>query len=478
MVQVNPLWVAYEQSQTSPSGPAFISQLTGTGFAGYFTDQNSNPRLMLNDEPWGLPANAGRWNSGNWQADYDGYFNARGTQKFTAAVVNAVGHTHTGGSFDDGRTWDGIYPFTQNGTPGNLTGSGTVALNNAYWTRIDYMFAAAKRNGISACLNFSMTCDLGLSAHGFTGGVWLNASATQMQAGAAAIAARYSTTQNLFWVFGDDYYNDDDTAMNAFRAGVASQDTRINSTLSIEYYPTGTTSHIDLSAPGGTTFPFGTSYATFNWCYYYWTTYFAIETAYADADPITVVWGDGFYYGDAGGEPYDSHIVRNMAWWALASGARGITTGSDAVFVWSSSSLAAVTSETWFASQAANVYTAFTSRPGWWKLIPDTSNLLVTAGRGTRGAYSNQEFLGGNIGSVNYVAASRAPDGSLAVIYCAVAMSITIDQTKMQAGYTAHWVDPASGAATLTTSGSTYSSSGLGNNSAGAPDWVLILQGP
>ena len=75
---------------------------------------------------------------------------------------------------------------------------------------------------------------------------------------------------------------------------------------------------------------------------------------------------------------------------------------------------------------------------------------------------------------------ARQPHGGrvdLAVIYLSHATTITIDQTKMVAGYAAWWVDPVTGAKTSTTAGSTYNSATPGNNSQGDPDWVLVLQG-
>jgi hypothetical protein len=77
-----------------------------------------------------------------------------------------------------------------------------------------------------------------------------------------------------------------------------------------------------------------------------------------------------------------------------------------------------------------------------------------------------------------YVTASRTPTGSLAVIYMSHASSITVDQTRMAAGYGAKWYDPASGAVQSATPGTTYNSAPLGNNSAGDPDWVLVLASP
>lgn len=469
MVQLNPQWVATHNQPPPGSGSPIITQLAGTGTAGYFTDAGGTPRVYWADENWGLPSNAGRWNSGNWQADYDNFHTTRAAQGLNANHTHPWGHSHTGANNDIGNTWDGISPWT--GGPGG-------SLNNTFWTRIDYMFTSAAAHNMTIFFNLTMSADLGLQ--GFAGtGVWNGVSAANAQTAAQHIAARYLNTPNLIWMFGDDYFNDDDTMMNAILAGIrAAGDTR---PLAVEYYPTGTTSHIDLSAPGGATFPFGTSQAAFNWVYYYWVTYFGVETAYADANPLPVVWGDGFFWGDAGGQGTngghdDNLVMRKMVWWALSSGARGCTMGSDAVFVWGSSSAAAVAAEGWYVNSAKAVRTLFEGLPGWQKLIPDTSSVLVTAGRGTRAAYSNQFFLAGN--SDNYVSASRTADGKLAVIYMSVASTITIDQTKMVSGYTAKWADPASGVTASTTTGSTYNSGSKGTNSAGDTDWVLILQGP
>jgi len=48
----------------------------------------------------------------------------------------------------------------------------------------------------------------------------------------------------------------------------------------------------------------------------------------------------------------------------------------------------------------------------------------------------------------------------------------------MAAGYGAKWMDPVTGATTTATVASTYNSTAQGNNSAGDPDWVLILASP
>ena len=75
-------------------------------------------------------------------------------------------------------------------------------------------------------------------------------------------------------------------------------------------------------------------------------------------------------------------------------------------------------------------------------------------------------YQGGN----NYVSASKTADGTLAVIYIPTNATITVNGALMASGYSATWVDPASGARTAATIASTYSHAGA--NSA-SPDWVL-----
>ena len=98
----------------APAAPPVISGLAGGG-TGYFTDQYGQPRFLLADNPWGLIPNAGRW-GGTWQSDIDTYCGNRGGQGFTAIYLDPLGNTENGGVFADGRTQDGVFPFTVNGS--------------------------------------------------------------------------------------------------------------------------------------------------------------------------------------------------------------------------------------------------------------------------------------------------------------------------------------------------------------------------
>src|SRR6185312_1898098 len=155
-----------------------------------------------------------------------------------------------------------------------------------------------------------------------------------------------------------------------------------------------------------------------------------------------------------GGGPSVEYAIRSFVWWALASGSRGFASTSgpsfsdpDALWMWATSNAPGrVTSDpngSWTTTNVGRIATYFGGLTDWHKLIPDTGNVFITAGRGTRGT-CDAPASGFNVRTGNtYVAGSITPNGTLAVIYCRAAMSITIDQSKMNAGYTATWVDPS-----------------------------------
>jgi transposase len=214
--------------------------------------------------------------------------------------------------------------------------------------------------------------------------------------------------------------------------------------------------------------------------YTYAPAYLGTEFAYAEASPIPVFHGDGYFY--QGTSATFDRAVRQDTWWALSSGARGAMTGSEAIWTWPSTALAdsgSGTSQNWFVNVAGNIRTAYESLPGWHLLIPDASSVLVTSGRGTRATPFASGGGGGQYEPAftdSFVTASRVPDGSLAVIYLSHGTTIGIDQAQMQPGYTATWIDPVTGAKTAATPGASYNSTAKGSNSAGDPDWVLALQ--
>ena len=128
-----------------------------------------------------------------------------------------------------------------------------------------------------------------------------------------------------------------------------------------------------------------------------------------------------------------------------------------------------------------NIVSTFTGWNEWWKLIPDLSSALVTAGRGTRVSGMASGGGGGQYESSftnDWVAASKTPDGKLAVMYLPNHTIITVDTSLLAAGWTASWIDPVTGADSGAGTGTTFNSTAKGNNSQGDPDWVLVFQSP
>ena len=476
-----------------PPPPPYIAALSGTGTAGYFTDQFGKPKFLLLEQAWALPSNAGRWNGlaapQNWKSDIDAYFAARSAQGYTAWYGTAWSDNHVDSTaLSGGRTWDGIYPIVVNGTPGKITtGTETITLNDAFWQRIDYLFHSAISRGITCFLNLGMQYD-------FTGSpnIWFNLSTTQASTFGQLMAARYplAAYPNVQWFFGDDGSGGQDAYFTQMVSGLATGgDTR--TMISTEQLPE-TNSHIEFDTgavyiTGG----FGmSSTVTYNWTYTYDPTYLGVEKGYTETGTtlLPVVYGDGIWYGDnSTSQNVADYTARRVTWWALASGVRGTnvtagpTTGGD-VWQWQANAVTDLTADpngTWITGHIGNVISYFTGLTNWHKLIPDTGNVFITAGRGTKSTNDAPGFNAAKYGDTdNYVAGSRVADGSLAVVYSGQFFSITIDQAKLGSGYTATWVDPWNLSTQSATTGSTYNSTPLGNNSQGNPDWALVFQGP
>ena len=446
----------------------YITGLAGSGLSWFITNQGT-PKLLIADNPWALIPNAGRW-SGTYQTTIDAYCNSRGAQGYTAVYLDPFGNTINGGVANDGRTWDGVYPFSSGSS--NDPSSG---LNNTFWTRVDYFITACARNNMTAMINIGYD---GGSGDIDTGGCLAGKTSTQYTNYGTNLGTRYAATGNIIWVVGNDYFTGFDTAYSNMLTGLrGAGDTHL-----ITIHNNGeTTSRRDFGTGTiGNTYAWGLANAQFNGVYEYSQTYYGVEYALAETSPITTILLDGYFYTASGTNA--DRAMRQFFWWALASGAVGASLGDERIWQWDSGAAAAVTVGPWYNGQSAVIRNTIEPLPGWQNLQAAPGSAFITAGRGTR--YTGTTSGGGGAkyaeaATDNYIAASLCADKSLALIYFSAgtaSTTITIDQTKMATGYTATWVDPATGAQTSGTAGATYANHGT--NSVGARDWVLILQGP
>ena len=433
---------------------SFLTAVAGTGTGSYLTDQAGQPYMLRGEQVWGIITMAGQ-NGGatTYQTDIDNYTSTRASQGFNVAFTAApAASNHTSGAgAADGSTWDGVNPFTSPGV-----------LNSTYWARVDYLISSAAAQGMTVLLNVApgyTFYNVGGAQHSWTTANWTTFGTN--------LGNRYKTAANLVWVYGDDYFDDQNTNLQACIDAVhATGDTHM---ITVENYPESTSRKDTFN---GTVLNLGTSNASFNWAYSYNTGYDAIEDGYEETSALAVVHGDGFY--DTGAiQPF----MRNLVWWALSSGSRGFSYGREAIWPWATTSLAALTTNNTDNTDLKIFWNTFASFTGWHLLAPDTGSVLVTAGRGTHSSELTSGGGGGQYAGGNtYVSAGKTADGKLAVIYIPSNVTVTVDGSQMAAGYTATWVDPASGAASPATIASTYSHAGT--NSAGAADWLLVLQVP
>jgi hypothetical protein len=74
----------------------------------------------------------------------------------------------------------------------------------------------------------------------------------------------------------------------------------------------------------------------------------------------------------------------------------------------------------------------------------------------------------------DYATAATTPDGSFAIVYTPIERTLKVDESKLEAGAVASWIDPSDGssrpaAAPFTTPG---------KNAAGDGDWALLFEVP
>ena len=265
-----------------------VSASTSTQ-AGHFTDNSSNPKLWVATETWGLIVNAGAWTGGgsptNWQTEMSNFLSQRAAQGVTVVMTDPIWTESQNTESSGGNTWDGVTPFT-----GGVTNPTGATLNSSFWTRADYLLTTAASYGITIGLVIFNTNNTGL------GSAWTNA---QRQSWGALLGARYASTPNLIWMFGNDAYpSGDDATWPSIQAGLTSAG---DSHKTLAWYEAEYTSRYDTHA--NTNAAWGTAYSAADFCYTYNAGYWVIEYAYnevnspdSQASLLTPFWGDGYFY--------------------------------------------------------------------------------------------------------------------------------------------------------------------------------------
>ena len=189
---------------------------------------------------------------------------------------------------------------------------------------------------------------------------------------------------------------------------------------------------------------------------------------------MPVLFAEGPYEDESGYGGYTGtpNTLRRGEYWSLTSGAlAGHMWGSYWIDRFDPAWQSHLNSQ---GTIELGYFKSFITALHWYDLVPDQTHSLITAGYGTYTSTGTPE-------SSNYATGAKTADGTLAVIYTPVSHTLTIAMGSFAGPVTARWYDPTANTFT-NISGSPFPNSGShnfttpGNNSAGDPDWVLLLQ--
>ncbi len=424
----------------------------------YLTSPNGTPFFMVGDgtaQPLAVQS----------IANVSLFLNIRASQGFNTLWIHVVLNQQDGG-YNNGATYDGIAPFT--GTLDGTTVDGGpnydfTTPNPSYFARLDQILTMCAQAGFVVFLD-NMENDSYLA-------VYENNGVTRMAAFAAYIGQRYAGFPNVVWMTGNDFQTWNTSSLDNNIAQALMAGTNAVSPMKLQ------TVELNYNISGGLDNSLLAPYITVTPAYTYYPVYYEVGQEYASGVKTVPVYTvetyyEGVSYGDLSPNSIDRIGLRKVPWWTtLSGGLAGYFYGSIQVL------------GPWTGTWQTNLYTAavadlliwkqFFQSFGWQNLVPDSSNVVCTAGFGT--ATGNGT---GNIETDNYCTTARIADGSKVITYSPEGATLTIAMTAMRGTTTARWFDPTNGAYTAIGS---YPNTGTqnfttpGNNNAGNPDWVLRL---
>jgi hypothetical protein len=419
----------------------------------YFINPVGNPVLLNSCSQWGLIAGLSLANA----KDVVDKRVAQGFNTFLVCLVIANDTVPPGTE-----TWQGsVQAFN---TPGNYS-----TPNSTYFSHADDVLAYCESKGV-----FVWLVPIYLGWFGGAGsGSWDTMGAdtdAHLASYGTYVGNRYNSFKNVGWCLGGDQYAEFRNATTASREQAMA--TALKAATPNQIF----TAHLDSSGDAtrfqdsGMNAWDGTEYRTnlappygFNGHYAFaeqsgTPVYTRNRLAYNLSPPMPTGVLDPSYEGEVNGSAME---LRRRQYRVMCEG--GAAGGYNSGATWYGyTDWTTVTT-----GQTENIYWwNFWSSIPWQTLVPDQSNSVVTAGRGTYGA---QDYVCAAASST--LLAAYFPDGG--------ANTITIAMSSFSKSMRARWYDPTSGvysliSASIANSG-TQNFSNPGANTGGSTDWVLIL---
>ena len=207
--------------------------------------------------------------------------------------------------------------------------------------------------------------------------------------------------------------------------------------------------------------------------YTYLPTYAEVLKEYNRKDYLPVFMGEAGYEFEQNGRdisPGNPNILRRQEYWSILSGACGQFYGNH--YTWQFAEGWMTHLNTAGSVQIGYLAKLFRNRR-WFRLVPDQTHKIVTAGYG-------KLVSQGNVASSSYVTTAATRDGTLAISYLPAGGAITVNVSRFAGPVVAQWYDPSKGTYSAVPR-SPFRNSGTarvsapGANADGDADWVLVL---
>jgi hypothetical protein len=417
--------------------PAVFPLQVGEGKR-YLEDKNGKPFLIHGEAAWSLIAQLTR-------DKVELYFSDRRARGFNTVLVNLLEHRYATNAPANAY---GAAPFGVAGDYGSP--------NEAYFAHVDWVLHQAAEQNFLVLLTASYM-GAGGGSEGWYREMAANGTATLRRYG-QFLGRRYRHFPNIVWVHGGDYNPPDRTLARAVAEGIRDEDPKAlqtahcaPETAALEYWG-------------------GEEWLQVNTIYTYRPPLDAARRQRTRADRMPFFLIEATYENERGITPRE---LRAQAYQAALAGAAGQVFGNNPIWHFDGPGLqpAAMTWEQALSgpgSRSMMHLSALLEHLSWWRLEPDTENVLVTGGSG--------------FGTGRAVAA-RATDRSAAVVYMPSPRRVMVDLAALVGPrIAAQWFDPTDGTvlpatdAPLPISRSQPFDAPRVPNSGGGGDWVLILR--
>ncbi len=409
----------------------------------HLVDQQGTPFLYHADTPWMLFTKL-------TEAEAREYIDRRKAQGFTALQVMLTG-------FLGLTNRAGELPFV-----GRPPEQDFARPNEPFFAHVDRVVAEAHRQRMLLAIApaWSGCCGEGWAGQEKDGALKpLNANGVEKSRELGRwLGKRYAKFDNVMWILGGD--NDPDNARFEIRAlGLGLKDAAPHQL--ITYHAASTHSSTDVWPADERWLDVSMVYTYFRGFNKAWNknqpdVYEVSHAEFAKIPMRPFFLGESTYEGEHGawGSPVQA---RKQAYWCLLGGGSGHAYGSPN---WNMPANWRDVLELPGANSLKHLRSLLESR-AWWKLVPDTNNLVAVEGRGP-------------FATNDSAVTALANDGSFALSYLPSKRALTIDLTKVSgARVVASWFNPRTGETTRIaefTDKQRHSFEPLGDG-----DWVLVL---